>query len=116
MGTLPLFQSILTGFQQWWTLQDSSPTTMVHWRAETVLAATLAAVSRCQSTVDLGTYKWTLSNPLLNVSVPAQFPSHAHVDLFANQVTGDPYYGLNNFNLRWVAWANWTYSAVLSPM
>jgi beta-mannosidase len=30
------------------------------------------------------------------------------------KVIGDPYYGLNDFDLRWVAWANWTYQTTLS--
>lgn len=47
---------------------------------------------------------WTLSNDALNVSVPAELPSYAQLDLYANQVIGDPLYGLNNFNLRWVVW------------
>ncbi|RMZ02582.1 hypothetical protein D0860_07149 [Hortaea werneckii] len=47
----------------------------------------------------------------LNVSVPAHLPSQAHLDLYANRVIGDPYYGLNDFNLRWVAWSNWTYTS-----
>ncbi|EMC95043.1 glycoside hydrolase family 2 protein [Baudoinia panamericana UAMH 10762] len=55
---------------------------------------------------------WTVSNNALNVSVPASLPSQVHLDLFANQVIGDPYYGLNDFNLRWVAWSNWTYTSL----
>jgi beta-mannosidase len=34
--------------------------------------------------------------------------------LFEAKVIGDPYYGLNDFNLRWVALANWTYSTTLN--
>jgi beta-mannosidase len=34
--------------------------------------------------------------------------------LFKANVIGDPYYGLNDFNLRWIAWANWTYSTTIS--
>ena len=59
---------------------------------------------------------WTLTNPSLNISVPAHLPSQAHLDLYANQVIGDPYYGLNNFNLRWVAWSNWTYTSDPIPL
>jgi beta-mannosidase len=33
--------------------------------------------------------------------------------LYNAQVIGDPYYGLNDFNLRWITWNNWTYSAEL---
>lgn len=37
----------------------------------------------------------------------------AHLDLYNAQVIGDPYYGLNDFNLRWIALTNWTYSTTL---
>jgi beta-mannosidase len=29
------------------------------------------------------------------------------------KVIGDPYHGLNDFDLRWIAWANWTYQTTL---
>lgn len=54
---------------------------------------------------------WTLSNPGLNISVPAHLPSQAHLDLLAANVIGDPYFDLNDFNLRWIAWSNWTYTS-----
>ncbi|KAK3670317.1 hypothetical protein LTR78_009771 [Recurvomyces mirabilis] len=68
-------------------------------------------LTSAQNVVSLVGNDWTLSNDLLNVSVPAHLPSQAHLDLFANQVIGDPYYGLNDFNLRWVVWSNWTYTS-----
>ena len=76
-----------------------------------VLTAAILPLVSTQNVVSLEGNDWTLSNPELNVSVPAHLPSQAHLDLFANQVIGDPYYGLNDFNLRWVAWANWTYTS-----
>ena len=54
---------------------------------------------------------WTLSNAALNISVPAHLPSQAHLDLYAAEVIGDPYFDLNDFNLRWVVWSNWTYTS-----
>jgi beta-mannosidase len=39
-----------------------------------------------------------------------------HLDLWDANVIGDPYYGLNDFNLRWIVWQNWTYSATLAPV
>jgi beta-mannosidase len=54
---------------------------------------------------------WTLSNAAGNISVPAHLPSQAHLDLYAADVIGDPYYNLNDFNLRWVVWSNWTYTS-----
>ena len=55
-----------------------------------------------QAVIDLGTYDWTLKNLPFNISVPASIPSNAHLDLYANQVIGNPEYGLNDFNLRWI--------------
>ena len=75
-----------------------------------VISAALPFIS-CQTVIPLSGPDWTLSNPSLNVSVPAHLPSQAHLDLYAAQVIGDPYFGLNDFNLRWVAWSNWTYTS-----
>ncbi|KAK3338667.1 glycoside hydrolase family 2 protein [Lasiosphaeria hispida] len=63
--------------------------------------------------VDLSsqTQIWTLSSSALNISVRGQVPSHVHLDLLKEQVIGDPYYGLNDFNLRWVAWNDWNYTS-----
>lgn len=76
--------------------------------ASVALAAITAVAS--QQVTDLSHSSWTLENPSLNVSVPAAFPSYVHLDLYASQVIGEPEYGLNDFNLRWV-WMgqNWTY-------
>lgn len=82
---------------------------------ETIVRAAVAALllpyAASQNVVSLEGNGWTLSNNALNISVPANLPSQAHLDLYANQVIGDPYYGLNDFNLRWVAWSNWTYTS-----
>jgi beta-mannosidase len=65
---------------------------------------------------NLSNNDWTLSNDALNISVPGSLPSQAHLDLFAAGVIGDPYHDLNDFNLRWVIWNNWTYSSVLDGL
>lgn len=65
---------------------------------------------------NLSNNDWTLSNEALNISVPGSLPSQAHLDLFAAGVIGDPYHDLNDFNLRWVVWNNWTYSSVLNGL
>ena len=80
------------------------------------LLPALLPVALCQTVVDLSTSSWTLQNLDLNISVPGSLPSHAHLDLYAAQVIGDPYYGLNDFNLRWVALNNWTYTAPISGL
>lgn len=84
---------------------------MRRWDPQTVLSLALAAPTAAQRVVDLSGPAWTLSNSALNISVAASLPSQAHLDLHAAQVIGDPYYGLNDFNLRWVAYANWTYTS-----
>ena len=64
-----------------------------------------------QKVINLSGYDWNLQNLPLNISVPGSVPSQAHLDLYASQVIGDPYYGLNDFSLRWVANSNWTYQS-----
>jgi beta-mannosidase len=39
-----------------------------------------------------------------------------HLDLFAAGTISDPYYGLNDFNLRWVGENNWTYSTTIQRL
>lgn len=68
------------------------------------------------NTIDLSTQKWTLSNTPYNISVPGKVPSHVHLDLQAAQIIGDPYYALNDFNLRWIAWADWNYTTAISGL
>ena len=80
-------------------------------------ASSLLPLVLGQKVYDLSQATWTLQNLGLNISVPGSVPSQAHLDLYAAQVIGDPYYGLNDFNLRWVAWNNWTYvSAPLNDL
>lgn len=33
-------------------------------------------------------------------------------NVLTQQVIGDPLYALNEFNLRWIAFSNWTYTSV----
>jgi beta-mannosidase len=54
---------------------------------------TLAAIAHsvaALNVVDLSGNGWTLENQALNISVPGSLPSHAHLDLYAAQVIGDP--------------------------
>jgi beta-mannosidase len=75
------------------------------------LLSLLTHSSSAKRILDLTTHPWTLSNAALDISVPARLPSQAHLDLFAAGVIGDPYRDLNEFELRWVALSNWTYSS-----
>ncbi|PWY65224.1 beta-mannosidase A [Aspergillus heteromorphus CBS 117.55] len=76
----------------------------------TLLASTLP-VALGQYVRDLSSEDWTLSGRALNQTVPAQFPSQVHLDLWNAGIIDDPYLGLNDFNLRWIADANWTYTS-----
>ncbi|KAI1609968.1 putative beta-mannosidase [Exophiala viscosa] len=73
-------------------------------------------LTAAQTVVSMSDLSWTVTNPNDTISVPGNVPSQAHLDLYNAQVIGDPYYGLNDFNLRWVAETNWTYSASLSAL
>jgi beta-mannosidase len=61
---------------------------------------------------DLSESNWTLTSPGNEsfVGIEGKVPSQAHLDLYAAGVIPDPYFGLNDFDLRWVAGSNWSYS------
>lgn len=75
------------------------------------VCATLLPFAVGETVISLVGDGWTLSDPRGNISVPAHLPSQAHLDLYANNVIGDPYHNLNDFDLRWVVWSNWTYTS-----
>lgn len=61
-------------------------------QAASLLASCIfSRLAASQHVVSLVGDDWTLSNPELNVSVPAQLPSVAHLDLYDNQVIGVRY-------------------------
>lgn len=81
------------------------------------LLGNVASLSGDATILDLSTIPWVLSSPQYpNISVPGSVPSHAHLDLFREGVIPDPYFGLNEFELRWVTYANWTYTASLTGL
>ncbi|KAI8959331.1 glycoside hydrolase family 2 protein [Daldinia sp. FL1419] len=75
-----------------------------------------AAVAAAANVVDLSGVDWTLTNDEKDISVPGKVPSQTHLDLFAAKVIDDPYRGLNDFDLRWVAMADWNYTAQVSGL
>jgi beta-mannosidase len=79
-----------------------------------LLSATTTATA--QKVLDLGTAQWMLSSSIHNISVPGSVPSQAHLDLYSAGVIPDPYFGLGDFDLRWVAETNWTYSTTLDGL
>ncbi|KAI2616054.1 glycoside hydrolase family 2 protein [Hypoxylon sp. NC1633] len=81
------------------------------------LLATLAvSAADAMNVVDLSDVTWTLKNDRRNISVPGNVPSHVHLDLYASQVIEDPYYGLNDFNLRWIANSSWNYTTQFTSL
>ncbi|KAF2637032.1 putative beta-mannosidase [Massarina eburnea CBS 473.64] len=80
---------------------------------QAILAASAASMVYGQGQVlDLGTVDWTLTSPNFSyINVPGKVPSQVHLDLQASKVIGDPLYALNEFNLRWIAFSNWTYTS-----
>lgn len=77
------------------------------WAITAPLLSSVAA----QDILDLSTVSWTVSDPGNNVTVPGRLPSQAHLDLLAANVITEPYLGLNDFEERWVAESNWTYTS-----
>ncbi|RDA91982.1 hypothetical protein CP533_1335 [Ophiocordyceps camponoti-saundersi (nom. inval.)] len=66
-------------------------------------------ISGIATLLPLSQQPWQLKNGRLGISVPGAVPSHVHLDLQRAGVIQDPYRGLGEFSLRWVAWSNWTY-------
>ncbi|PSN73172.1 glycoside hydrolase family 2 protein [Corynespora cassiicola Philippines] len=85
---------------------------------QAILAASTASSVFGQQVLDLSALEWTLTSPNFSyISVPGHIPSQVHLDLYNAKVIGDPLYGLNDFNLRWIAFSNWTYtSAIIEPI
>ncbi|KAK1149194.1 hypothetical protein N8T08_006414 [Aspergillus melleus] len=75
-----------------------------------LLFCILSAI-QAQTILPLSDAKWTISSPTLNRTVPGYLPSHVHLDLLKAGVINDPYYRLNDFDLRWVGDSNWTYTS-----
>jgi beta-mannosidase len=82
-------------------------------KSGTLSTAALLTSSSAAKVFDLSEANWTLTRPG-NESfsgIEGKVPSQAHLDLYAAGVIPDPYFGLNDFDLRWVAGSNWSYSA-----
>jgi beta-mannosidase len=82
-----------------------------------MLLGTATSQSYSPNVLDLSTVNWTLSSPQnSSINVPGNVPSQAHLDLFAAGLIPDPYFGLGDFELRWVTYLNWTYEAELGDL
>ncbi|KAH8649485.1 putative beta-mannosidase [Tricladium varicosporioides] len=80
------------------------------------LAFLSSSTVTAQKVIDLSTAQWTVSSPSLNISVPGRVPSQVHLDLYRAGIIPDPYFGLGDFELRWVTYSNWTYEAELTEL
>ncbi|KAJ5618756.1 glycoside hydrolase family 2 protein [Penicillium lagena] len=77
-------------------------------------ALQIPLVAAAHNVVDLSDQRWTLTSPGNDtIKIPGKVPSHAHIDLYAAKVIDNPLIGLNDFDLRWIAFSNWTYSTEL---
>ncbi|RDA86033.1 hypothetical protein CP532_4706 [Ophiocordyceps camponoti-leonardi (nom. inval.)] len=68
------------------------------------------------SLLELSQQRWQLKNGRMGISVPGAVPSHVHLDLQRAGIIQDPYHGLGEFSLRWIAWSNWTYVTYLDGL
>lgn len=76
----------------------------------------IASAESSSKIFELSEAKWTLSSSIYNISVPGSVPSQVHLDLYNAGAIPDPYFGLGDFELRWVTQTNWTYSTVLEGL
>ncbi|KAF2869715.1 putative beta-mannosidase A [Massariosphaeria phaeospora] len=85
---------------------------MARRSTQAFLAASAAAATYAQNVLDLSSIEWSVTTPnFSDISVAGKIPSHVHLDLFAADVIGPPLYSLNEFDLRWIAFSNWTYKS-----
>lgn len=59
---------------------------------------------------------WNVSNSNGSISSSGKFPSQVHLDLMEEGLIGDPYYGDNVYNYRWICYDDWTYTGKLSDV
>lgn len=60
--------------------------------------------------------QWWLTSSNGSISVPALFPSQAHLDLLSAGVIAEPSIGLNEGTSRWIMDETWSYTASLEPL
>lgn len=93
------------------------PQIAILWtKLRNLLLPVLIVSSTAKQVTDLSSYEWILSSIPPNITVPAAWPSYAHLDLYAAGAIPEPDYGLNDFELRWVWRQNWTYSTDLTGL
>lgn len=73
------------------------------------VAPLLATIVAANPKISLSDLQWTVSNNN-NASIPGNFPSQAHLDLYRAGIIEDPLYGFNDVDQLWVQRSNWTWS------
>lgn len=78
-----------------------------------ISSAALLSTAAAAKVFDLSEANWTLTSPGNEsfAGIQGKVPGQAHLDLYAAGGIPDPYFGLNDFDLRWVAYSNWSYEA-----
>lgn len=54
--------------------------------------------------------KWTLSNERKKINCPATVPGCVHTDLTDSKIIDDPFYRVNEYRYKWIAYEDWTYT------
>lgn len=93
------------------TMRWSDSLTRIICAVISAAAVTNADSGGKYATIDFKKQGWTVTNEHGNITVPGSYPSQVHLDLYKAGVINDPYHGLNDFNLRWIAAQNWTYTS-----
>ncbi|KAJ5820571.1 hypothetical protein N7474_006162 [Penicillium riverlandense] len=81
------------------------------WKKLSLATLSSGIPTLAQQVHNLGGDGWTVSSKALNISVPGHLPSQVHLDLLAAGKIDEPYWGLGDFNDRWIVTNNWTYTS-----
>jgi beta-mannosidase len=109
---MQMFSSLQHSFSLLASCLSFLPFTSFDMKVPPLSTTTLFASTTAAKIFDLSESNWTLTSPGNEsfVGIEGKVPSQAHLDLYAAGVISDPYFGLNDFDLRWVAGSNWSYS------
>jgi beta-mannosidase len=109
---MKMFSSLQLHFSLLPSYLSFLPFTPFDMKVPPLSTTALFASTTAAKIFDLSESNWTLTSPGNEslVGIEGKGPSQAHLDLYAAGVIPDPYFGLNDFDLRWVARSNWSYS------
>ena len=67
-------------------------------------------IINCQTNINTFLhYDWILRNSINSKIFPARVPGNIYTDLFQNKLIGNPFYGCNSENLKWIENEDWIY-------